>query len=550
MSKIIDSLRLAEKLRKARIEGRTIVQCHGCFDVVHPGHIQYLRFARGLGQILVVSLTGDANINKGVDRPYIPQDLRAENLAALELVDYVVIDPHPTACELLELLRPDFYVKGEEYARSTDARFMREREIVERNGGRVVFHGGDVVFSSTRLLESIGREPSLDAQRLRGYRQRNRIDDACIARMLERFPGVPVAVIGDWIREEYVLCDASAAAEDAPLVSATRLGAQEYVGGAALVALQMRALGARPRLITASADDDASRFCAEVMDRAGVELDWIRNRRSAVRRTTHLADDHKLFRLVDGACCPLDSGAERAIAARLSEFVRKSALIVWCDYGFGMITPGLVRAVQAMNGRPDVVVAGWAGGPRGRLSVLEGTDLITGTERQIRESMHDLGSGMASVVWNALSQTKGRSAIVSVRRRGMVGFDGRAQECQTATVENPHGEPRPDLERLRSDFVPAFPGHELDLLGVDECVLAAAALALHAADSVPLSTYVAAAAESLSAGRGGPTTFDLRELRKMLLDHGREDHGRFVADPVPPARSVRFHNEDLEAAPA
>src|SRR3954453_1664523 len=102
-----DVLRLREA---ARADGRTVVHCHGCFDIVHPGHIQHLQFAKSLGDILVVSVSGDSHVNKGPGRPLIPDDLRAASLAALECVDIVYINPSPTAVELLDRLRPDIYV--------------------------------------------------------------------------------------------------------------------------------------------------------------------------------------------------------------------------------------------------------------------------------------------------------------------------------------------------------------------------------------------------------------------------------------------------------
>ena len=123
----------------ARAAGRTVVHCHGCFDIVHPGHIQHLQFARSLGDVLVVSVSGDSHVNKGVHRPLIPDDLRASSVAALECVDWVYVDQDPTAVALLEALRPDVYVKGREYEKNLDPRFLAEREAVTRHGGRVVF---------------------------------------------------------------------------------------------------------------------------------------------------------------------------------------------------------------------------------------------------------------------------------------------------------------------------------------------------------------------------------------------------------------------------
>src|SRR3954464_16031684 len=90
----------------ARADGRIVVHCHGCFDIVHPGHIHHLQYARSLGDMLIVSVSADTHVNKGVNRPLIPDDLRAASLAALECVDAVYLNPDPTAAELLEQLKP------------------------------------------------------------------------------------------------------------------------------------------------------------------------------------------------------------------------------------------------------------------------------------------------------------------------------------------------------------------------------------------------------------------------------------------------------------
>src|SRR6266853_4765876 len=75
---------------------KKVIMCHGVFDVVHPGHIRHLLYAKSKGKVLVASLTADRHIMKANMRPYIPEDIRALNLAALEMVDYVIIDPNPT----------------------------------------------------------------------------------------------------------------------------------------------------------------------------------------------------------------------------------------------------------------------------------------------------------------------------------------------------------------------------------------------------------------------------------------------------------------------
>ncbi|MEX0876455.1 MAG: adenylyltransferase/cytidyltransferase family protein [Phycisphaerales bacterium] len=155
ITKVISAEQLGALRPALAARGQTLVQCHGCFDIVHPGHIRHLRFAAAQGDRLVISVTADAFVNKGPGRPMFSHDLRAENMAALEFVDWVVVHHAATAAGLLRLVRPDVYIKGAEYATNGDPRFEEERGIVESLGGRVLFSSGDVVFSSTSLVESI-----------------------------------------------------------------------------------------------------------------------------------------------------------------------------------------------------------------------------------------------------------------------------------------------------------------------------------------------------------------------------------------------------------
>src|SRR3954471_15316576 len=183
---------------EARRAGKAVVHCHGCFDIVHPGHIHHLQFARGLGDVLVVSVSADTHVNKGVNRPLIPDDLRASSLAALECVDWVYVNPDPTAVSLLEQLQPDVYVKGREYERSNDPRFHAERDAVTQNGGRVVFSGADVIYSSTALIGTLADSDAFQREKLSRFRDRYGLADANLRDLVSQFRGRRVLVVGDY----------------------------------------------------------------------------------------------------------------------------------------------------------------------------------------------------------------------------------------------------------------------------------------------------------------------------------------------------------------
>jgi rfaE bifunctional protein nucleotidyltransferase chain/domain len=151
--KIFDMDDLAPRIRELKAAGKRVVHCHGCFDFMHPGHIKYFQAAKKMGDVLVVTLTPDRFVDKGPGRPVFGQDLRAESIAALECVDFVSINKWPTAENTLRLLRPDIYVKGQEFEKLEDktGKIQKEYQVVREIGAEIRFTH-EIVFSSTELL--------------------------------------------------------------------------------------------------------------------------------------------------------------------------------------------------------------------------------------------------------------------------------------------------------------------------------------------------------------------------------------------------------------
>jgi rfaE bifunctional protein nucleotidyltransferase chain/domain len=152
--KILDLDKLSQKLNDLRSKGKKIVHCHGCFDLMHPGHIKYFQAAKEMGDILVVTVTPDAYVDKGPDRPVFGQDLRTFSIAALECVDYVAVNKWPTAEATLRLLRPYIYVKGQEFENLEDktGKIQKEYSVIKEIGAELRFTH-EIVFSSTELLD-------------------------------------------------------------------------------------------------------------------------------------------------------------------------------------------------------------------------------------------------------------------------------------------------------------------------------------------------------------------------------------------------------------
>ncbi len=153
MGEIVTREQLVERAAAARGAGHTIAFANGCFDILHVGHIRYIEGAAHEADVLVVAVNDDASVRrlKGEGRPILAAEHRAELVAALRWVDFVVIFPEPTVGPLLEALRPDVHCKGTDYTVES----VPEREIVKAYGGRTAIVGDPKDHSTRELLARI-----------------------------------------------------------------------------------------------------------------------------------------------------------------------------------------------------------------------------------------------------------------------------------------------------------------------------------------------------------------------------------------------------------
>ena len=150
---ILDHAELKKTLDGLKQAGQIIIFTNGCFDILHVGHVRYLRGAKALGDVLLVAVNSDASTRrlKGEGRPVIPESERLEILAALEMVDYLTLFDTDTVAPLLTLLEPHIHAKGTDYTEDT----VPEREVVRRYGGRVAIVGDPKDHASSALIEAI-----------------------------------------------------------------------------------------------------------------------------------------------------------------------------------------------------------------------------------------------------------------------------------------------------------------------------------------------------------------------------------------------------------
>ena len=497
----------AESLvRAAQEAGERVVLCHGCFDLVHPGHVRHLKHAAQLGDRLLVTITGDSMVEKGAGRPLIPQELRAESLAALGCVDWVAVNPDPTAEALLRRLRPDLYVKGREYEENRDPRFAAEKAAVESYGGRVVFTSGDVVFSSSALIAAMEQTADPVNRRFRQLIEQQGLDVASLDRLIDAFRGRRVVVVGETIIDTYVMCARPELTGEAPLMTLRPVEHRHFDGGAAIIARHLAAMGARPTLITALPGEPGPEVEA-LRKRLG--LDGVGLRSVDVdcplgEKQRFLVGTSKVMKLDLRQPMVIDAARRRQLVAMVREAARESEAVIIADFGQGLFSSSTVaelcRAV-----RPSVgLLVGDVSGRRSSLLSMREMDLLCPSELEAREALQDFDDGLSAVVWKLLHRTGAGSAIVTLGPEGAIGFQ-----------REPGFELREDdwQTRLRVEHVPALTPHAIDQLGCGDALLAAATLTRVAGGSLTLAAILGSVAAAAEAQRLGNAVIGAAELR-------------------------------------
>ena len=153
MGKVFSQSDLLDRVAAHRVNGQTLALANGCFDVIHVGHVRYLNGAAAEADRLIVAVNDDQSVKslKGLGRPVLPAEERAELVAAFRVVDYVVLFSEPTVDKLLDALRPDVHCKGTDYTVET----VPEREIVLAYGGRIAIVGDPKLHSTKDLIQTI-----------------------------------------------------------------------------------------------------------------------------------------------------------------------------------------------------------------------------------------------------------------------------------------------------------------------------------------------------------------------------------------------------------
>ncbi|ARJ66522.1 cytidyltransferase [Magnetospirillum sp. ME-1] len=342
---------LAAISEQAHEEGRTVVLCHGVFDLVHLGHVRHIEAARREGEVLILTITADKFVNKGPGRPIFKEAMRAEMLAALEYVDWVGINYGPSAEPVLDAIKPDIYVKGSDYENPDDditGKINSEREAVERHGGRVVFTK-DITFSSSNLINSyldVYDPPLRDC--LNNLRADGGTDR--IPALIESVRGMKVLFVGDAIIDEYQYVFPLGKSAKENIIATQYHSSEIFAGGVFAAANHVAEFCAEVEIITTLGADCPYADIIRGSLKPNVTLTAVPVAgRPTTRKLRHVEHGNirKLFEVYFMDDKPLPKEPAENLRQLVEAKARDADLVVVTDFGHSLIGNGLVETLIA-----------------------------------------------------------------------------------------------------------------------------------------------------------------------------------------------------------
>lgn len=434
MSKVIEYQALSQI--KTDHPGKTIVHCHGVFDLFHYGHLLHLRSAKKFGDILVVTLTPDRFVNKGPGRPRYTEKERAALLASLDIVDFVAINMFPKANETIRLLKPDFYVKGPDY-KNKDADItggiVEEERCVIEVGGKLVITEDDSL-SSTELLNRYFNEWDANQnQVIKSIKDRYSLTD--IFEIIENLSNLKVLVVGEPIIDTYVFCETQGLSSKNPNISTKFLSEENYAGGALAIASHLKKIGCDVGLFVVDGGED---YVSDLY-RSSLD-DQIKMKRmiypdmQTVRKVRYITKirQQRLFEVNYLNKRFFTNEEQSDISRQLLEYSSDYDVVIVADFGHGMFVDDILDALKqvkpflALNVQTNSANFGF-----NRFTKHEHFNYLSLDEREFRLGVHDQNTNVRQLIKDHVQHCNGGVMSITIGEAGsiFVDKDGTQHEC-------------------------------------------------------------------------------------------------------------------------
>ena len=400
--------------------------CFGHFNIIHPGHLRYLQTARLHNEKIVVALESDMQLAKSGAGDWFPEGERAEAVAALEIVDKVIILDSGYLVDLVKILEPRVLVLGREFERDRATEVAEAIASVRIVGGKIIYATGEVRFASTNLFAA--RQDELELEKWRSFEKSLtakgiELDD--LSSRLIKGNSSNLLIIGDTIVDQYIACDPVGMSAEAPVVVVKELDRRDFIGGAAIVSAHAAALGANSKYLSVTGEDPEADMVYEKLVEAGVTPHLIKDStRPTTKKIRYMVENQKLFRVSRLKEHSISKELEQKLIGKIWELAASADAIIVSDFVYGVITPTIVDELVGVAKHNNISLLGdlQCSSQIGNVTKFNDFFLICPTEREARIALANRDDSIEYIANLLMEKTRCQNLIIKLGAEGLIVY--------------------------------------------------------------------------------------------------------------------------------
>jgi rfaE bifunctional protein kinase chain/domain len=463
----------------------------GNFNILHPGHIRLLKFAKDLGGELIVAVTSDKIL---CGASYIKE---ADRLMAVQSNIYVdqAFIRQESILTTLDSVRPDLIVKGKEYEGLPN----EELDYCKRNNAELLFSSGEAMFSTQDLIENYVEKNSKQkfSSPLK-FIQNRKITRQNILNIFNSFPTLKVAVIGDLIFDEYVSCEALGMSQEDPTLVVKPIHSAQFVGGAGIVAGHSAAMGGQTYYWGVVGCDELGESANGILNGVGIKFTKlaIDPTRPTTLKKRYRANTKTLLRVSNLSHHPISVKIQDEIFDDFSAKIEDIDLLVFSDFNYGLLQQELVDKLiaKAKENGVFIVADSQCSSQLGDVSRYKNVDLICCTEFEARVSLRNLEDGLAILGKRLREETGVKNLVIKMGGDGV--FLSHVDENGA----------------IHEDRIPAINELPVDVAGAGDSMLITMGMVMASNGSFWDAAYIGSIAAGIQVGRIGNTPLNINTL--------------------------------------
>jgi rfaE bifunctional protein kinase chain/domain len=478
-----------------------VVLCFGHFNAIHPGHIRYFRTARQHGAPLVVALESDSQLPEAERSSVFPERERAQAVAALDMIDYVVILDSGPLEQLVDEAKLVAMVLGKEFERSRAGKVFSAVTKARSQGVEVFYDAGETHYASAELFR---RSPGdLEKERWRAFQSAQTaqkvVADEVFSALSEGRPP-RILVVGDTIVDRYVACDPVGMSNEAPVVVVKELETQDYVGGGGIVAAHVAALGAQCTYLSVTGSDSPGEFVASSLTDFGVNARLLEDSsRPTTFKIRYLVESQKLFRVSRLKEHSLPSRIEDQLVQEIANMAPELDGILVSDFVYGVITPRVIEKLLNLSRDHNLLLFGdlQCSSQVGNISRFKHFSLICPTEREARIALSNHDDGIEYVANLLMEKTNSANMILKLGADGFIAYANKG-----------------DDGLLQRQHFPALTAYPIDVAGAGDALFAAMSVGVTRGLSLMQASALACCVSAIAVQTVGNQPVRLEQVKQ------------------------------------